>query len=399
VTLVFDYGAERDGRTPFTPPSQYEELRNKCPVSQITMWDGSKSWFITRQRDVRAIFADERMSADSRSPGFPLVSPGSESLVEGNPTFARLDAPEHTRQRNMVNADFSSGRANELRPKIQQVVDELVDQMLAKSPPADLVKEFAEQIPSRVISMVLGLPPEKRTYFQSLADTICDHYSGETALDDANGKLSQFLAEVVESKLTEPGDDLLTKLVTQRESTGELTREDIIGMARVMLVAGFETTQNAIALGIAALFYHPEEMAALREDPSLMPGAVDELLRFSTINHTGIPRAALRDMELGGQQIKAGDGVLAYLPSANFDPDYFTDPETLNVRRPNRGHVAFGYGAHRCIGQFIARVELEVAFETLLRRIPNLQLAVGLEKLRFRLPTAAFGLYELPVTW
>jgi len=399
MTMVFDYSAERDGRTPFTPPSGFEELRDKCPVSQISMWDGSKAWFVTKQKDVRAVLADERMSADSRTPGFPLVSPDSESLTEDNPTFARLDAPEHTRQRAMVNAEFTSKRANEMRPRIQRIVDELVDKMLAKSPPADLVKEFAEQIPSQVVSMLLGVPREHRDYFQSLADTICDHYAGEAAIEDANDKLTRFLADVTESKAKRPGDDLLSKLVRERESTGELTRDDIIGMARVMLVAGFETTQNAIALGMAALFYHPAEMAALRDDPSLMPGAVEEVLRYTTVQHTGLPRVAVGDTEIGGQQIKAGEAVLAFLPSANFDPEFFADPERLDVRRKSRGNVNFGYGPHRCLGQFIARVELEVAFETILRRIPNLRLAVDLDQIRFRRATAAFGLYELPVSW
>jgi cytochrome P450 len=399
VTLVFDYSAERDGKTPFTPPSDYEKLREKCPVSQISMWDGSKIWIVTSQKDVRTVFADERMSADSRSPGFPLVSPGSESLVEGNPTFARMDGPEHARQRGMVNADFSSKRVNDMRPQVQLIVDELVDQMLAKSPPVDLVKEFAEPIPARVICMVLGIPPEEQDYFRSLADVICDHYSGEAALEDASVRLTRFLEGVVESKAKQPADDLLSRLVTQRESHGELTRGDIVGMARVMLVAGIETAQNAIALGVAAMFHHPDQMAALRDDPTLMPGAVDEVLRYATVNHTGIPRAALGDVEIGGQQIKAGDGVLAYIPAANFDPEFFDDPETLNVRRKTRGHVAFGYGPHRCLGQFLARLELEVAFETLLRRVPNLRLAVDLDQIRFRRVTAAFGVYELPVTW
>ncbi|TNH28010.1 cytochrome P450 [Micromonospora orduensis] len=399
MSLVFDYGADRDGKTPFTPPSQYEELRNKCPVSQISMWDGSKAWFVTRQKDVRAVFASEAMSADSRTPGFPLVSPGSESLVEDNPTFARMDAPEHPRQRAMVNAEFTHKRANELRPQIQQIVDDLLDQMMAKPGPADLVTEFAVQVPARVICLILGIPHEYRDYFQSLTHTICDHYSGEEAIRDANEKLTRFLADVIERKDREPADDLLSRLVVERERTGELRRIDIISMARVMLTAGFETSGSAIALGMAALFLHPSEMAALREDPSLMPGAVDELLRFTTINHTGIPRAALADTEIGGQQIKAGDGVLAYLPSANFDPEFFDDPETLNVRRKNRGHVAFGYGPHRCLGQHIARVELEVAFETLLRRMPNLRPAVDPQEIRFRRPTSSFGVYELPVSW
>jgi cytochrome P450 len=399
VTKVFDFSANRDGRTPFTPPSQYEKLRGECPVSQISLWDGSKVWFITRQKDVRAVLADERMSADNHTPGFPQLFPGAEILFEDSPTFSRMDAPEHTRLRAMVNAEFTKKRTNERRPLIQRIVDEQIDKMLAKSPPADLVKEFAVQIPSRVISIVLGVPPEHREYFQGLADTICDQYAGEAALEDANEKLTRLLVDVVESKARQPRDDLLSKLVVERESSGELTRNDIIAMARAILVAGFETTFNAIALGMAALFYHPAEMAALRDDPTLMPGAVEELLRYSTINHTGIPRAALGDTEIGGQQIRAGDAVLVYLPSANFDPEQFADPETLNVRRKDRGHVTFGYGPHRCLGQFIARVELEVAIGTLLRRIPTLRLAVDLNQIRFRLTTAAFGVYELPVSW
>lgn len=399
MTLVFDYGAERDGKTPFTPPSQYEELRNKCPVSQISMWDGSKAWFVTRQKDVRAALANDWLSADNRTPGFPLVSPGSETLTEENPTFARMDPPEHTRQRAMVNADFTHKRANEMRPQIQQIVDRLVDRMLAKSPPADLVTEFAQQIPSQVMCLILGVPYDQRDYFQSFTSIIADHYSGEEALAAASDKMTRFLAGLVESKAERPGDDLLSRLVVERERTGELTRDDIVAMARVMLVAGFETTADMIALGMAALFYHPAEMAALRQDPTLMPGAVDELLRFLTIFHTGLPRVALGDTEIGGQQIKAGEAVLCYLPSANFDPESFEDPETLNVRRKNRGSVAFGYGVHRCIGQNIARVELEVAFETLLRRIPNLRLAVDLDQVRFRQATAVFGVYDLPVSW
>lgn len=398
MTSVFDYTFDR-GEKPFDPPPHYEELRDKCPISQIDMWDGTKSWFLTRQADVRAALADELISADNRNAGFPLVSPGAETLTEENPTFARMDPPEQTRLRNMVTADFTNRRIAGLRPKIQQIVDEVTDEMLAKPAPADLFTEFAQPIPSQVICLILGVPYSDHEKVQRMGTTMINHGVGEEALDANSAELTQFFTDLVESHARQPGDDLLSRLVVERERTGDLTRADIIGMARVMLVAGFETTAAMIATGMAALFQHPEQLAALREDPSLIPNAVDELLRYLTIFQAGLPRVAVGDTEIGGQKIKAGEAVLCYLPSANRDPSWFEDPNALDVRRRNTGSVAFSFGPHRCIGQSLVKVEMEAAFGTLLRRCPNLRLAVPFDEIRFRHEMSIYGVAGLPVTW
>jgi len=396
--MVFDYRADRDGKTPFDPPPRYEDLRDEHPVSQVTMWDGSKAWFITRQDDVRAALADERISADNRSPGFPLVSPGSEVLTESNPTFARMDGPEHARQRAMVNGDFTHKSMVQLQPQIQQIVDGLVDEMLTKSPPADLVAEFAEPLAAQVMCLILGIPYKGQDFFQRVASTIPNHYADQEKLDTASAELTQFIADVLDSEAKRPGDGVLSRLA-EREGSGELTRDDIIGMARVMLVAGYGPTANATALGMAALFYHPAQLAALRDDPALIPGGIDELLRYLTNFHTGLPRVAISDTEIGGQRIRAGEAVLCYLPTANFDPEWFESPETFDLRRKNRGNVSFGYGLHRCLGQNLVRIQMKVTIETLNRRIPNLRLAIDRDQIPFRKDAAVYGVSELPVSW
>jgi len=397
VTKVFEYRADR-GRTPFDPPPQYERLRAEQPVSQVSMWDGSKVWLVTRYEDVRAVLSDERFSGDNRRPGFPLFSARSENLTQNDPAFVRMDSPEHDRLRGMVAAEFTSKRAAALRPQIQQIADRFADRMLAQSPPADLVTQFALPIPSAVICRILGVPYEDHGFFHTSTATMMEG-ADEVAIDVANEELSRFLAGVVESKARRPADDLLSRLVVEQERRGRLTRDDVIGMARVLLVPGYETTSMQIALGMAALFYHPAQLAVLRDDPALIPGAVDELLRYLTIVHTGLPRVAVSDAEIGGQRIRAGDGVVCYLPSANRDGERFKASEVLDVTRKSRSHLAFGFGLHRCIGQWLAKAEMEVAFETLLRRFPALRLATDFDQVPFRQEMLVYGVFELPVTW
>jgi cytochrome P450 len=218
VTDIFDYRAERDGKSPFHPPVKYQMLRDQSPVSQVNMWDGSKAWFITRRDDVRAALADERLSADNRRPGFPLLSRGSETLTDNNPTFARMDPPEHTRQRAMVNADFTQRPAARWRPQIQQIVDRLVDEMLAKSPPADLVGELAEPLAAQVMCLVLDIPYEE-DFFQRVASTFADHYVGQDKLDVASDELTSFITGILEAKAANPGGDLLSRLITLQETS------------------------------------------------------------------------------------------------------------------------------------------------------------------------------------
>lgn len=392
---TFEFAADR-GATPFDPPAQYERLRDECPVSRVRMWDGSPAWLVTGYEQVRAVFGDERFSADSRRPGFPYFSENSEPLTRNNQPFVRMDPPEHDRLRDMVAAEFTRKRAEALRPRIQQLADRFADGMAAKSPPVDLVAEFALPIPSAVICMVLGVPYEDHGIFERCTAVMM---GGGADGEEAGEELSRFLAEVIETKARQPTDDLISRLVTGQERRGELTRGDTISMAQMLLMPGYETTSMQIGLGMAALFYHPKQLAALREDPGLIPNAVDELLRYLTVTHTGMPRVAVTDVELGGQRIRAGEGVVCYLPAANRDSQWFAAPEVLDVTRNSRAHLAFGYGLHRCIGQWLSKVEMEVAFHTLIRRFPKLRLAVDFDQIPFRQHMFTYGVFELPVTW
>jgi cytochrome P450 len=297
----------------------------------------------------------------------------------------------------MVHGDYTHKAVAQLRSQIQEIADRLVDGMLAKHPPVDLLVEFAQPLAAEVTCMTLGIPFPGQDFFSRVSSTIPNHYAGQEKLDAANDELTQFLADLLEHKAGRPGDDLLSRLVSER--SGELTRDEIIAMARLLLVGNYDPAAIAIAMGIAALFFHPEQLAALRDDPSLISHGTDELLRYVTIHHTGLPRVAVEDTEIGGQSIKAGEAVLCYLPAANFDPEWFEAPETLDLRRRGSGNVSLGYGIHRCLGQHLAKLEMEIAIETLNRRIPDLRLAVELDEVRFSQETALYGVYELPVSW
>jgi cytochrome P450 len=398
VTDVFNFAAER-GECPFDPPPIYERLREEDPVSRIDLWDGGSMWMITRHADVRAVLSDNRFSADNSKPGFPLLTPSSEALTEDNPTFVRVDPPEHGRLRGMVNADFTMKAAIALRPRIQQIVDGLIDAMEAHGPSAELNAEFAVPIPSEVICIILGVPYEDHDYFQKCTATMTSVAASEAEVNEASEALTRFLTELIEAKAARPTGDLLSRLVVERERTGELTRTDVVSMARLLLDAGHDTTAMMISYGMLTLLRHPDQLQALREDPALLSGAVEELLRYTTVIHTGVPRVATEDVEIGGRLIRAGEGLLCYLPTANRDRDRFEEPGRLDIRRKDRGHMAFGFGIHQCIGQPLARVELQVALATLIRRFPNLRLAVPFEDLRFRHEMFVEGVYELPVTW
>ncbi len=398
MTDIFNFAADR-GECPFDPPPTYERLREEAPVSRIDLWDGSSMWMVYRHADVRTVLSDDRFSADNARPGFPLLTPSSEALTQENPTFVRVDPPEHGRLRGMVQADFTMKAALALRPRIQEIVDGLVDTMVEHPPPADLVAEFALPIPTEVICIILGVPYEDHDYFQKCTATMTNVRASEEEVNQASDDLTAFLTDLIDRKAKDPSDDLLSRLVVERERTGELGREDVISMARLLLDSGHDTTAMQISYGMLALLQNPDQLEAVRADPSLVPGAVEELLRYLTVIHTGVPRVALEDVELGGQRIRAGEGLLCYLPTANRDHERFENPNSLDVRRKDRGHMAFGFGIHQCIGQPLARVELQVALDTLLRRFPNLRLAVPFQELQFRHSMFVEGVRELPVTW
>jgi len=272
--------------------------------------------------------------------------------------------------------------------------------MLAGPKPADLVQAFALPVPSLVICELLGVPYADHEFFQTRSSILIKRTSTAEQSVEATEQLTDYLDELLGEKLKHPADDLLSGL-TERIRAGELTRRQAASMSMLLLVAGHETTANMIALGTLALLEHPEQLARVREseDPKLIASAVEELLRYLNIVHSGRRRVALADLEVDGTTIRAGEGIVLANDMGNRDETAFADPDRLDVERNPRHHVAFGFGVHQCLGQPLARVELQVVYGTLYRRLPDLRLAVGLDEIKFKHDGVVYGVYELPVTW
>jgi cytochrome P450 len=303
--------------------------------------------------------------------------------------------------RRTVIPPFTVKRVETMRPRVQQVVDEQLDRMLAGPKPADLVEDFALPVPSLVICELLGVPYADHDQFQANSKAILHQESTPEQRMAAAGAMFDYLSALLDDRLANPGDDMLSGL-TGRIRAGELTRQEATEIGVLMLLAGHETTANMIALGTLALMENPAQLAVLREnldDQKLVASAVEELLRYLTIAHGGRRRAALDDIEIGGQTIRAGEGMILVNETGNRDPAVFADPDRLDIRRDARSHLSFGFGVHQCLGQPLARMELQVAYRTLFRRVPTLELATGLDQIPFKHDGFVYGLYELPVTW
>ncbi|WP_409466547.1 cytochrome P450 [Amycolatopsis sp. GA6-003] len=388
------------GRCPFDPPPGLERKLRDEPVSRVRIWDGSEPWLLTRYEDVRAMLADPRVSADPDRAGYPAQTPGIKARRNRFKSFIGMDDPKHAAQRRLLTGDFMVKKVQRMRPRIQQIVDELLDEMLAGPKPADLVQAFALPVPSLVICELLGVPYDDREFFHRCSKILVSREATAEQSLAAAEELLDYLARLVEKKIGDPADDVFSRLATGQVATGAMTVEEAASMGQLLLVAGHETTANMIALGTVALLEHPDQLAAVRDgDDALLANAVEELLRYLTIVHSGRRRVALEDLEIGGQTVRAGEGLIAATDVANRDETQFPEPDKLDVTRQARHHVAFGYGVHQCLGQPLARVELQVVYRTLYRRIPTLRLAAPLEELKFKHDMVVYGVHALPVTW
>jgi pentalenic acid synthase len=297
----------------------------------------------------------------------------------------------------MMIPGFTLRRAAELRPSIQRIVDERLDAMVAQGPPAELVSAFALPVPSMVICALLGVPYTDHEFFEARSRRLLRGPRPEDT-QDARDQLEAYLGELIDRKRKDPGDGLLDDLVRDQLSAGELDRAELISLAVILLVAGHETTANMISLGTFTLLRHPERLAELRADPALLPDAVEELMRMLSIAD-GLMRMATEDIELAGTTIRAGDGVIFSTSVINRDQDVYTAPDSLDWHRPTRHHVAFGFGIHQCLGQNLARAELEIALHSLFDRLPTLRLAAPADEIPFKPGDTIQGMLELPVTW
>jgi len=384
----------RAAQCPLAPPIEFASWREE-PGLQRAMWNGQPTWIVSRYQDIRAALVDPRLSADTLS---DLIRPSSD---ESTPViFARIDDPEHHRLRRMMTSQFTFRRTEAMRPQIQELVDQYLDKMIDTGPPADIVRDFGLPVPSLVIALLLGVPPEDLELFQHNTSVGMDRSSTDEQRAQGFAEMYLYIQELVARKERQPGDDLISRLVTDYVATGQLDHDTVAVNGVIMMQAGHETTANMISLGTVALLEHREvfERLGQTDDAAVIANAVEELMRYLTIVHAQVDRVATEDLTLGGQQIRAGDRLLMNLPAGNWDSEFVDSPETFDVARNPRGHLGFGYGTHQCIGANLARVEMQVAFATLARRLPGLQLAVPADELKFK-DADIYGMKELPVTW
>jgi cytochrome P450 monooxygenase len=367
-----------------TPPEGYAELRGRPGLCRTMLPGGNPVWLVTRHEDVRAALTDPRLSSDPSLPGFPATG-GAPDAVPG--WFVAMDAPEHTRYRKLLIPEFTVRKVRDLRPGIQQVVDDRIDAMLAAGNAADLVSAFCLVLPSLVICQLLGVPYEDHEHFESRTRILVSLASTARQREVALAEINTYLTGLVAAKRANPGEDLISRLL----AGGALDDAELLGVAMLLLVAGHETTANMLSLGVVTLLDNPQWIGH--------EGAVEELLRFYSISDVVSLRVATEDLELSGQLIRRGEGVAPLGLAANHDGTVFEDPGEFCPARSARHHVAFGYGIHQCIGQNLARLEMEVALKTLFERIPRLRLAVPADELEFKHDGVLFGLYELPVRW
>ncbi|CAN5465981.1 cytochrome P450 [soil metagenome] len=387
--------APRDARCPLAPPAEFATWRESEGLQRAT-WNGKPVWMISRYQDIKAALVDPRLSANTMAYSVETTADQNIPLM-----FPRMDDPDHNWLRRMMARDFTFRRAEAMRPQIQELVDGFLDDMIAGGPPADLVRAFALPVPSLVICLLLGVPYEDHDFFQQSSTIGLDSRSTEDEKNAANLALFTYMTELVARKERDPGDDMMTRLITDHVLNGEISRETAAMNGVMMLAAGHETTANMIALGTLTLLEHPEVFARLRDtdDPAVIANIVDELMRYLTIVHSLIDRVATEDLTIGGQLIRAGETVLMNLPAGNWDPDFVERPGDFDIDRGTRGQLGFGFGVHQCLGANLARAEMNVAFTTLVRRLPSLALAVPVDQLVFQNTKEIYGVTELPVTW
>ncbi|MFI6949542.1 cytochrome P450 [Streptomyces sp. NPDC050422] len=383
---------------PYHPPTGYPSAsRGQQSVSRVRLFDGRTVWLVTGHAEARALLVDPRLSSDRENPAFPFFARRQAATTQKRVELLGLDDPEHNVQRRMLIPSFTVRRAAALRPSIQGIVDRLLDAMVEQGPPAELVNAFALPVPSMVICALLGVPYADHEFFEAQSRKLLRGPDGSD-VEAARDALSEYFRVLIERKRREPGDGLLDELIAKQLETGALDLDELVRLAQILLVAGHETTANMISLGTLTLLQHPDQLALMRDGGDRVPAVVEELLRFLSIAD-GLSRVAVEDIEVGGVTLRAGDGVLLSTAVVNRDEAAFPSPDELDLGRGARNHVAFGFGIHQCLGQNLARAELEIALPALFGRLPGLRLAVPAEEIPFKPGDTVQGLIELPVTW
>ncbi|UJW32776.1 cytochrome P450 [Saccharothrix sp. AJ9571] len=371
------------------PPNEYAQFRKLDGLVKASLPTGGSVWLVTRHEDVRKVLTEPKISSNPSKEGFPRPgrTGGAPSAHEVPGWFVSLDPPEHNRFRKALIPEFTVRRIKEMRDAVETIVDGVLDRMLAKGNSADLVADFALPVPSLVISSLLGVPKVDRDFFESKTQILVTISSSDEARDDASQQILRYLNRLIKLRKKRPGEDLISRLV----AGDKLDENEISGVAMLLLIAGHETTANNIALGAMTLIDNPQWIGDER--------VVEELLRYYSVADMVALRVAVEDVEIGGQLIKAGEGVVPLVAGANHDETVFERPGEFDPGRSAQHHVAFGYGVHQCLGQNLVRVEMDVAYRKLFERVPTLKVAEAPEGLPYKYDGVLFGLHALPVCW
>lgn len=396
----------QDRTCPYQPAPEYLQLLEERPLAQVALYDGRRVWAITGRDVARRLLIDPRISSDRTNPAWPMmfpiiaatVSDTQQKVMKIVTALVGTDGAVHKARRKMLIPSFTVRRINALRPKIQEIVDRQLDHMLDAGAPTDLIPAFAAPVPVTVLYSLMGIPADDHDYFEKKSHQLAAGPNANEAYDE----LMAYMAELIAQKRRNPGEGVLDDILAERDETsdvGDVTGDELVSTLVLQVAGGHGTTGTMVSLSMFALLQNPERLAELRADPSLLPTAVDELLRVLSIPD-GVTRLATDDIEVEGTTIRKGDGVFFITSLINRDENAYEAPDSLGWHRPSgRDHVSFGFGAHACLGQNLARITMEIALGTLIERLPSLRLAVPAEEIPFN-PMAGFQvLNELPVTW
>ncbi|MDR8413766.1 cytochrome P450 [Nonomuraea sp. 3-1Str] len=390
-----------DRKETLEPPREWSELQERCPVAHVRLPSGDTAQLVTRYDDVRALLTDPRFRRGGQDAARVATTPDGGLFARN--TMSITEGEGHRRWRRLLTRSFTIKKIETWRPRVQRMADDLVDAMLEAGPPADLSARLGLPLPVQVICALVGAPAEDQDRFAHWSQvmlTLTRHTQEE--VQRAYEEFDAYVSALVDARRADPGDDLLSELTQVSDSEdGRLSHEELIATVRALLLAGHETTSNMIVIMTAMLLSERERYQAVIDDPGLIPGTVEEVLRLdSTLSVVGFPRVAGEDLEVGGVPVPAGSTLIPCRPAANRDPRKFDDPDRFDPHRTNANqHLTFGAGPHFCLGQPLARLELQVVLDTLTRRLPTLALRDGAEALRLRTGLLSGGLENVWVTW
>lgn len=378
------------------PPPELAEMRRRRPVCPITLPTGAQAWMITRHADVRKVLADRRFSREAllapESPRAQFVDPERHMMNT-------MDPPNHGRVRRLTNPRFTLAQITALRPRIEELAEELAERMAAMPPPVDLNTAFSGPLAKTVISWILGVPPADQRLFDNWNDHFMSltKYTGEQ-MRAAQQDMDGFFRRLVAAKREAPGDDLISDLL-QPLAEGVVTESEVVGTGILLLLAGYDTVVTAMGSAVITLLDHPEELATLRAEPARYPAAVEELLRLNGLGGSTAIRLTTSEVELGGTVLPVGSAVIPSVGSGCRDESVFNEPDRFDIDREQHGQLAFGHGPHVCIGADLARAELEIGLRVLMNRFPTLRVALPRSELRWKDFAALGGWEQMPVEW